>query len=121
MLKVIIAGSRHFTNYNFVKQHCDFYLKDQQDVEIISGNAKGVDTLGEKYSLEVLSKEATKFPADWKKHGLAAGFIRNKEMAIYADALIAFWDGMSKGTGNMIKLAKKYNLKIRIVDINGNN
>lgn len=54
------------------------------------------------------------FPADWNKHGRAAGPIRNEEMAQYADALIAFWDGKSRGTKSMISLATEYSLKIKI-------
>ena len=55
----------------------------------------------------------TRFPADWNK-GKSAGYIRNEKMANYADALIAFWNGMSRGTEHMINLAKQYKLKIRI-------
>lgn len=43
-----------------------------------------------------------RFPADWDRHGRAAGPIRNCQMAQYADALIAIWDGKSRGTKNMI-------------------
>lgn len=55
------------------------------------------------------------FPADWNKHGKAAGPILNAEMAEVADALIAFWDGKSRGTANMIQLAKDKGLKVAIV------
>ena len=54
------------------------------------------------------------FPADWDKYGKAAGFIRNEQMAQNADALVVFWDGKSRGTKNMIELAAKYKLKVRI-------
>jgi len=55
------------------------------------------------------------FPADWNKYGKSAGYKRNEEMAKYADALIAFWDGKSKGTKHMIDLAKRYGLKVKVV------
>ena len=59
--------------------------------------------------------QLTKFPADWKSYGKAAGPKRNEQMANYADTLIAFWDGESKGTKHMIYLAKKENVKIIII------
>ena len=58
------------------------------------------------------------FPADWNKYGKSAGYKRNEEMAKYADALIAFWDGKSKGTKHMIDLAKRYGLKVKVVIFN---
>ncbi len=105
-MKLIIAGSRTFTNYKKLCEVCDHILQDQTDVEIVSGAYyKGADLLGEKYAAEKGIRLA-KFPADWKRFGRAAGPKRNKEMANYADALIAFWDGKSKGTKHMIELAK---------------
>ena len=64
--------------------------------------------------------EIRTFPANWAEFGKGAGLIRNKKMAKYADALIAFWDGKSKGTKNMIQQAEEFGLKIRIYryDIN---
>ena len=114
-MKVIIAGSRNFTNYQKLKKQCDQFLQNQTDIEIVSGeHYKGADKLGEKYAAE---KEfpLTKFPANWYRYGKAAGPKRNEYMANYADALIAFWDSKSRGTKNMIQLAKQKNLKIKII------
>ncbi|AQS95170.1 hypothetical protein BXQ17_14265 [Polaribacter sp. BM10] len=114
-MKIIIAGSRNFTNYQKLKQECDKFLQDYKNIEIVSGaHYKGADKLGEKYASEKKIK-IIKFPADWIKYGKAAGPKRNKQMAIYADALIAFWDGESKGTKNMIQLAKYNELETRII------
>lgn len=55
------------------------------------------------------------FPANWDKHGKSAGHIRNAEMAKYADALVAFWDGKSKGTKGMIDYATRCNLRVKVV------
>lgn len=74
----------------------------------------GVDLLGKRYA-EEKHIPVRRMPADWNKHGKAAGPIRNEQMAIRADAFIAFWDGQSRGTANMIELAKKHNLKIQVV------
>lgn len=112
-MKVIIAGGRTFNDYNKLSSYCDHILQNQQIVEIVSGVARGADLLGEKYAKEK-EYNIKQFPANWDEHGKAGGYIRNEEMAKYADALIAFWDGKSKGTEHMINLAKKYDLKIRI-------
>lgn len=69
--------------------------------EVVSGGAQGVDASGEAIA-ELHGIPVKVFRADWKKHGKAAGPIRNAEMASYADALVAVWDGKSRGTGNMI-------------------
>ena len=115
--KAIIAGGRHFDDYNLVKERCDFFLSEKMkshQVIIISGHASGADSLGERYASEHGLKTEL-HPADWKAHGKAAGPIRNKEMAEVADALIAFWDGASRGTKNMIDTAKSKGLKVVVI------
>jgi hypothetical protein len=88
-------------------------LQNQTDIEVVSGCQRGADTLGEDYAKE-RGYPIKPFPPYWNKYGKKAGAIRNGQMAKYADALIAFWDGESTGTGNMIKQAKENNLKIRV-------
>ena len=115
MLKVIIAGGRDFADYDKLRDACDEQLINaEEDIEIVSGGAKGVDTLGEQYA-EEKGLEVKKFPADWKGYGRAAGIIRNSQMADYGDMLIAFWDGKSKGTKNMIETARKKQLQVSVV------
>ena len=116
MLKVIIAGGRNFADYQLLCIKCNNILKNKSPnkIEIVSGNAKGADLLGEKYAKDnSLSKKV--FKANWDKHGKSAGFRRNEEMAKYADAPIAFWDGSSKGTAHMIKIAKENGLLVRVI------
>lgn len=112
-MKVIIAGSRDFNDYNLLCKQCDFLLQNQKEIEIVSGTARGADQLGERYAKE-RGYKIKQFPADWNKFGKAAGYIRNEEMAKYGEALIAFWNGESKGTGHMIDLARQYKLNIKI-------
>jgi len=112
-MKIIIAGGRNFNNYEMLCCVCDYMLQNQTIVEIVSGTAGGADSLGERYA-EERQYPIKRFPANWTGLGKAAGFIRNAEMAEYADALIAFWDGRSKGTKHMIDLAKKHGLKVKI-------
>lgn len=113
MIKVIIAGGRNFDDFNKLCQVCDEFLQDQNKVEIVSGTCKGADALGEKYASE-RDYPIKQFPADWRRYGKSAGLKRNAEMANYADMLIAFWDAKSKGTKNMIDLAKQAGLKVEV-------
>jgi len=112
--KVIIAGGREFNDYDYLKRRCSVILRHKKDIIVVSGQAKGADTLGERLAYE-LGYSVKVFPADWDTHGRSAGYIRNSQMADYADALIAFWDGKSKGTGHMIDLAKSKGLQVRVV------
>ena len=85
--RVIIAGTRTFNDYNLLKESCEYLLQESM----------------EKHQIIIVSG-----------HGRAAGPIRNKEMANNADALIAFWDGQSRGTRSMINLARKMGLQVAI-------
>lgn len=114
-MKVIIAGSRDFNDYNLLSSICNIEIKNDC-TEIVSGTARGADKLGERYA-EENNIPVKPFPADWDKFGKSAGYIRNEEMAKYADILIAFWDYQSKGTKHMIDLANKYNLKVIVIRV----
>src|SRR5271154_2016118 len=99
-MKTIIAGCRNYNNYDFIEKgiaSCSIPI-----TEVVCGMANGVDLLGYKWA-ENNGIPIVKFPADWDKYGKAAGPKRNKQMAEYAEALIAFWDYKSAGTGNMIR------------------
>ena len=113
-MKVIIAGGRDFMEYDLLKSTCDYMLSKINQIEIVSGCSRGADLLGEKYA-EQSGIPIKRFPADWEKFGKGAGYKRNSEMATYADCLIAFWDGESRGTRHMINTAKKHGLQIKIV------
>lgn len=112
MFKVIVAGSRDFNNYLLLRDRLDYYLQNKTDVVIVSGTAKGADTLGEMYAVE-RGLKIERYPADWSK-GKHAGYLRNLKMAENAHALIAFTNG-SRGTGHMIDIAKQKGLPVRTV------
>ncbi len=120
--RIIVAGSRSFDDYSLLESKLDELLKDiSGEVEIVSGNAKGADTLGEQYALNRgLSLHIMK--ADWKRYGRRAGFIRNKQMLDYASEetplLVAFWDGFSNGTRDMIERTQQARARALIVLIN---
>lgn len=120
--KVIIAGSRKFSDYGKLKDNCNRILGGRLEdgeckVVIVSGHAKGADSLGEQYARE-RGLDTDVHPADWKRYGRAAGMIRNREMAEVADALIAFpQEGEeNRGTRNMIKLAEKKQLEVYVIE-----
>ena len=99
-MKLIVAGSRTIVNYALVSMHIEEYVP--RPSEIVCGMAEGVDMLGYRWA-EKNGVWVERFPANWKKFGKRAGILRNREMAEYADALLAFWDGWSRGTRNMIE------------------
>lgn len=163
MLRVIIAGSRFFDDYELFKtkiikilfelnkkypQHNILFIdKDkklfkinQYSLEIISGMAKGTDSLAIKFAKE-FNLALKEFPADWNNlnvspcavmtnsfgnYNALAGHNRNRDMAIYASSndafgvLVLFWDGKSKGSKNMKNQAIVYGLDLYEVKINNN-
>lgn len=116
-MKVIIAGSRDIASYRLVKEairNSGFEI-----TEVVSGHARGVDSMGELYA-EQNGIDLVIFPANWNKYGKSAGHKRNYKMAMYADALIAIWDGESKGTKGMIDIATEKGLKVFVWKIQQN-
>jgi hypothetical protein len=106
MYKIIIAGSRDFHDYELLKTETNKLIdeykntlnsSDNNSISIISGHARGADKLGEQYAREH-NHFCYIMPPDWYMHGKRAGYLRNASMAKEADALIAFWDGQSRGT-----------------------
>ena len=112
MFKLAIIGGRDFHDYSLM---CKFLDPHKDSVsEVISGGAKGADSLGYKWAIDN-NIPTTIFKPDWELHGKRAGFIRNADIVNGCDRLIAFWDGKSKGTANSIQLTKKQNKPINII------
>lgn len=115
--RTIIAGSRDGTTYENVERAIQ--LCPWQISTIVSGGARGTDKYGEEYGrkhnipIEI-------YPTEWDVHGRGAGYIRNKLMASKANALIAIWNGRSKGTEHMIKIAKEKGLKTYVYQLSEN-
>lgn len=112
-MRVIIAGSREIKDAMTILwaiEHSGFEI-----TEVVSGTAQGVDQLGEMWA-QTHDVPVKKFPADWSS-GKQGGYLRNLEMAGYADALIAIWDGKSKGTRHMIDIANNAGLKVFIYQV----
>lgn len=102
-MKVGIVGSRGFDDYDMVEHHLNQFTNI---TKIISGGAKGADSLGEKYADANDIEKVIHYP-DWEKYGKGAGFIRNTRIVKDSDLVIAFWDGKSKGTRDSISKAYK--------------
>ncbi len=113
-MKLIIAGSRDMNiSPSMIRGLLCYYDIYRFVEEVVSGGASGIDSCAEDFANEEIDMNVippitfVKFNADWTTHGKAAGPIRNKEMAEYADALLLIWDGQSKGSASMKKEMSK--------------
>lgn len=120
-MKTIIAGSREIrhsaliqiavdlSGFEITELVCGMNGKRNKDGKVISG----VDLFAYEWAKEH-GLPIAEFPADWTRYGRGAGPIRNKEMALFGECLIAIWDGKSTGTGGMIELAETYDLPVYV-------
>jgi hypothetical protein len=139
-IRLIIAGSRDFNNYPLLEKEVDNYLlgvlekidKNIHDeyllrilveedfntlpIEIVSGTARGGDWLGEQYAKK-RNLPIKYFTPNWSLYHRSAGYIRNEEMAKYSSDAIIFILSGSKGSTHMAKIAKKYNLGLKVINL----
>lgn len=115
--RLIVCGGKDFEDYSMLSEKLDDLLKRYEYVELVSGHAKGADTLAEIYANNNVIPIKV-FPANWERYGKAAGPKRNREMLEYAmeahPVVLAFWNGKSRGTGNMLKQAKTAGVECHI-------
>ena len=116
--RLIIAGSRTITNIDIVSMHMGNYIAGYGKFTLISGTAPGVDSLAEDVA-RIRGIAIERYPANWDRDGKAAGYIRNVQMAETATALLAIWDGKSKGTKHMIDIAIEHRLSPIVIHILG--
>lgn len=121
-LYLIVAGSRHFRDYALLKRKLDHLTQNHSRVIVVSGCARGADTLGEQWARE-RGHEVKQFPADWNRLGRQAGIARNVEMASYVEgrencALALFWDGHSSGSKHMLGTARIKAIPHRVIFFN---
>ncbi len=120
--RIIIAGSRNFDDYVHLCEYMDAFEAEYgiapDETEFVCGEARGADALGKLWARS-RGYDVVSFPADWDTHGKSAGYKRNEQMAQYATWLVAFWDGVSKGTGHMVRLAERYGLQVHIEMVKG--
>lgn len=113
-MKLAVVGSRNFNDYELLKSKLDSIHKRKPITCIVSGGAKGADSLSERWAKEN-GIETLIFIPDWNKHGKRAGFLRNDDIIQNSDNVVACWDGISKGTKHSISLAEKYKKPLLIV------
>ena len=106
-MKIAVIGSRGITEVDLERYvtGCD---------EIVSGGAAGVDSCAAEYARENGLK-LTEFLPQYEHYGRAAPIKRNKEIVDYADKVVAFWDGSSKGTLSVIRYAKKIGKECEVI------
>lgn len=119
-MKLIVAGSRDYNDEAFLYSKLNevyYTYSELCNIDcIIVGGCRGVDTIAKQWALD-LYIPVKEYPADWEKYGKGAGPRRNEEMAKIATHLIAFKSSKSTGTQNMITLANKYNLWVKIINV----
>ena len=117
--RICVAGGRDFHNYKVLAAVLTQYLSESTEkAAIVSGGANGADAQGERYAREY-RMELHIYPAEWQTYGKRAGFIRNAAMAHIADELVAFWDGRSRGTLNMIEQMMRLGKPAAVFDYDG--
>lgn len=130
--RIVIAGGRDFNDYDLLQEKCLKLLTNKMpNVIVVSGGAKGADSLGERFAREH-NLEVERFLADWdnvegpacilkytsqgKPYNAIAGHLRNKKMGDATDAGIIFWDGKSSGSKDMVNVMKILEKPYRVVN-----
>jgi len=113
-LKLAVVGNRTFDDPELMSKVLDRYRAEHPDMTIISGAAKGADTLAANYA-KAHSLNLIEFPADWAQHGRRAGPLRNSQIVAEAEMLIAFWDEASTGTRDSINKAHARGIPVLVV------
>lgn len=121
MYNLAVVGSRSFHDYELMTYEIDriFKRKWVDDPErlmcIISGGARGADLLAKKYAKDHKEVHYVEYPADWKLHGKGAGHVRNVTIVKESHAVLAFWDGKSKGTKHTLGVAQSLGKTVKVV------
>lgn len=116
-LKLIVAGGRDFADYKLLEEvlwDISKRMPEDTGVSLVSGMARGADALAVRFARENNVK-LHEFPANWDLYGKSAGYKRNTQMAQFADGLLAFWDGKSRGTAHMIKTMESMSKPVRVI------
>jgi hypothetical protein len=110
---VLVTGSRTWTDEHAIH---DRLLRCPAGTVIVHGQAKrGADAIADRQA-KLLGLEVDPHPADWERHGRKAGPIRNREMLDSGiDLVLAFWDGMSRGTKDCIEEAQRRGIPVEVL------
>lgn len=110
-MRLIIAGGRDYTKLTQAFGLLEPF--ERKVSRVVCGCAKGADAVGREWAV-YHRIPVDEFPANWDLYGRSAGYRRNGQMAENADALVAFWNGESKGTRHMIDIARKRGLSVTV-------
>ena len=116
LMKLIIAGSRTFTDYQML---CQVLAPDRHRIaQVLTGGARGADQLGYRWAWKHAIRHQL-FRAEWERFGKSAGMRRNHQMVQAGDVLVAFWDGQSPGTAHMIQCMEQLGKPVIVVRFAG--
>lgn len=121
-IKLIIAGGREFNNQQIFQQGVNDCVADLLDLNtntlaIVTGMARGADRMGYEFAM-LNGLKVYEFVPKWQVNGVtdrSAGHKRNAEMGNFSDALLAFWDGQSRGTSHMIQYMQNLNRPVYVI------
>ena len=113
-MNLAIVGSRNFTDYPLFCQLLEDAIQDIKVHTVISGGARGVDTMAEQWANDNKRRFVVHLP-QWNRYGKSAGPIRNRKIIQDSDQVIAFWDGESRGTQSSIQIAKRLSKPCHII------
>ena len=113
-MRVLVCGSRDWTDEVVVERA----LNGLNLSVLIHGAARGADMLANDIVSRWVEAAIDSYPANWKKHGKAAGPIRNQQMLDEGkpDLVLAFWKNKSRGTADMIRRARKAGVAVRVIE-----
>lgn len=117
-MKVIVAGGRNFSSFTKLCTILDAHFRETDNIEIVSGGARGVDNMAEKWARS-RGIFCEVYPANWKRFGKRAGMMRNAQMAEVGDELVAIWDGESRGTAAMIAMMRQRGKPVTVYGYDG--
>lgn len=119
-MRVLVCGSRTWTDFSAMQkvfvELCDASCEAREPLPVlIHGAARGADSMAEDLA-KIHNWSILSFPANWERDGRSAGFKRNQQMLDEGkpDLVLAFWDGLSRGTENMISIARKAGIYVRV-------
>lgn len=114
-LRVCVAGSRTCQDARYIRQRLDRLFPHPQEIVVVSGGARGPDSIGAQWGRDRKAHRVDVFRAEWDRLGKRAGYIRNATMADNTDKLVAFWDGISRGTLHMIEECRKRGIPVDVI------
>ena len=129
-IRLIVAGGRDFSDYNYLSKALNHMLQNynKDEILIVEGGALGADRLGRNYALNIGIRYRT-MEANWKdletqpckikenaygKYNCLAGLVRNHQMGDFASHLVVFWDGQSTGSKDMLTYMQSLEKPVKV-------